>query len=561
MSPLLSAREQRQFRVLYRDFLSRIVDLDILSSQGDLKDLMTRVISILAAFSLIFCYFGALKNINGYEFVISATLAAAGLFAVFAWNAVFPDKRDCLVLGPLPIRRRTLILARLAAVATALAGVVLSINSFAALFFAFSFDTLGGVLWGFITWWVATGAAGAFVFCFILSVQGLASQLLSWRRFLRVSGGLQLLALFAVLGLFFVTPPFLLTIEHPTGLIQFLPSYWFTGLLLELKGNRDPRYAMLAAIALRNLAIAVCAAGILYVAAWIRNVRRIAEAPDIAPSIRRFAFAKWLLPTRPIDRAILLFTWRTIARSRQHRLLLAAYGGFGFAAALAFSASFFIGGTHESVDQPNIPFMTAGLLLLAISITGTRAVFVLPQTLQANWVFRITAIQHPAQYSRATRKALLALAAMPVLLAAALCYFSVWPGRYALEHMLILVLAGTLIADLSLHQFRKIPFACSWLPGGSQFKLKLGIWMLIFVIFAGALTGIEFWAMHTFARFCVFAAMLFLVARWAARRNTQFAASAANLLQFDELPPSDIFALDLRSDGEWSSDEAYASDL
>ena len=84
--------EQRQFRVLYRDFLSRIVDLDILSSQGDLKDLMARVISILASLSFIFCYMGALKNVNGYEFVISATLGVSGLFAVFAWNAVFPDR-------------------------------------------------------------------------------------------------------------------------------------------------------------------------------------------------------------------------------------------------------------------------------------------------------------------------------------------------------------------------------------------------------------------------------------------------------------------------------------
>jgi hypothetical protein len=188
------------------------------------------------------------------------------------------------------------------------------------------------------------------------------------------------------------------------------------------------------------------------------------------------------------------------------------------------------------------------LLLLAVSVAGTRAIFVLPQTLQANWIFRITAIQQPAQYSRATRKALLVLAALPVLLGATICYFTIWPGRPALEHMIVLMLAGTLIAELSLHQFRKIPFACSWLPGGSQFKLKLGIWMLIFVVFASLLTGIEFWAMQRPARFVVFAAFLALAVRWAMRRNTEFAESPANRLQFDEVPPAEIFALDLRSD-------------
>lgn len=553
--------EQRQFRVLYRDFLSRIVDLDILSSQGDLSNLMGRVMALLASLSFIFCYMGALQNVNGYEFVSSATIGVSGLFAVFAWNAVFPDKRDCLVLGPLPIHRRTMILARLAAVATALGGIIVAIDSFTGLYFAFSATTLAGTARYFLVWWIAMGSAGMFAFSAVLSLQGLASQLLNWRRFLRVSGALQMLALFAVLALFFLTPPFALTIEHPSTVIQFLPSYWFTGLLLVLKGNRDPKYAMLAGIALRNLSIAVASAAVLYIAAWIRNVRRIAEAPDIAPSIRRFAWAKWLLPSKPLDRAILLFTWRTIARSRQHRLLLAAYGGIGFATALAFSSSFFMGITHDRWDQPNIPFMTAGLLLLAIAITGTRAIFVLPQTLTANWMLRITAIQHPAEYFHATRRTLLRLAAWPIWIAAAFIYLSIWPGRPALEHMLVLVLAGLLIADLSMHQFRKIPFACSWLPGGPQFRLKLGVWMVIFVIFAGTITAIEFWAMQKFARFCVFAAMLFLAARWAARRNSEFALSAANRLQFDELPPADIFALDLRPDGEWSNDEAWGASI
>jgi len=542
--------ERRQFRVLYRDFLSRIVDLDILSADGDLSNLMGRMMALLASLSLIFCYMGALKNVNGYEFVFSATIGVAGLFAVFAWNAVFPDKRDSLILGPLPIRRRTLIFARLAAVGTALGGIIFSINAFTALFFAFSANSLPGILEYFFAWWMAMAAAGVFVYCMVLSLQGLASQLLTWRGFMRVSGALQMLCLVAVLTLFFLTPPFALTLRHPSTLIQFLPSCWFTGLLLQMKGARDPKYAMLAAIALRNLAVAVTAAAILYTTAWIRNVRRIAEAPDIAPSIRRFPAAKWLLPRKPIDRAILLFTWRTIARSRQHRLLLAAYGGIGFATALAFSSSFFMGTTHERWDQPNLGMMTASLLLLAIAIAGTRAIFVLPLTLSANWMLRITAIQHPSEYFRATRRTLLRLTAWPVWIAAAIVYLIIWPTGPALEHMLVLVLAGLLIADLSLHQFRKIPFACSWLPGGPRFRLKLGIWMMIFVIFAGTMTALELWAMHNLARFCIFAAILFLAARWAARRNTEFTLSAANRLQFDELPPADIFALDLRPDGE-----------
>jgi hypothetical protein len=494
--------------------------------------------------------------VNGYEFVISATVAASGLFAVFSWNAVFPDKRDCLILGPLPIRTRTLIFARLAAIGTALAGIVVAVDFFTGLAFSFTAaESLAGVARAFGVWWIAMMAAGIFTYCAVLCLQGVASQILTWRLFLRISGPLQLIALFAVLALLFLTPPFSLTMRHASGpgggrLMELFPSYWFTGLLLRMMGNREPRFSPLAGIALRNLLLAVTASAVLYAAAWLRNVRRIAEAPDIAPSIRKFGGQFWKLPGKPLDRAIVLFTLRTIARSRQHRLLLAAYGGMGFALALAFSGSFLMGTSHERPDQPNVPLMTAGLLVLSVSVAGTRAIFGLPQTLPANWILRITAVHSPREYFLATRRALLLLAAVPVWTAAAVAYFSLWPARSALQHMLVLVLAGTLFADLTLYRFRKIPFACSWLPGGAQFRIKLGIWMLIFVIFAGTMTAVEFSAMHSALRFGGFVFCLGAAAVWAARRNFAFAASPANRLIFDEIPENEIFSLGL-------GDESY----
>ncbi len=38
----MDAQEKRQFRVLYRDFLSRMVDLEILSTRGEMRDLLAR---------------------------------------------------------------------------------------------------------------------------------------------------------------------------------------------------------------------------------------------------------------------------------------------------------------------------------------------------------------------------------------------------------------------------------------------------------------------------------------------------------------------------------------
>jgi hypothetical protein len=54
------------------------------------------------------------------HFLIATTMLVVGIFAVLSWTTLFPDHRDVLVLAPLPIRAHTILLAKLAAVATAL---------------------------------------------------------------------------------------------------------------------------------------------------------------------------------------------------------------------------------------------------------------------------------------------------------------------------------------------------------------------------------------------------------------------------------------------------------
>src|SRR5437870_2530978 len=105
--------ERRQFRILYRDFLRRIFDLDVLSSHGDMEKLLVQFAAMLAAFNFSFLLFAGPKYLTArvspdqlrlavrseFEFLVASTMAVAGLFAVLAWNTVLPDRRDCLILG------------------------------------------------------------------------------------------------------------------------------------------------------------------------------------------------------------------------------------------------------------------------------------------------------------------------------------------------------------------------------------------------------------------------------------------------------------------------------
>src|SRR3984885_3191897 len=122
-----------QLRVLFRQFLFRVFDLEVLSAhaQGDANKLLGQFAALLV-FVSVGVSFGAMILaalapgtdprdsalvflMIAQHFVIATTMLVVGLFAVLSWDATFPDRRDALVLGPLPVPARTIFLAKGAA--------------------------------------------------------------------------------------------------------------------------------------------------------------------------------------------------------------------------------------------------------------------------------------------------------------------------------------------------------------------------------------------------------------------------------------------------------------
>src|SRR5580693_2597580 len=146
---------QTQFRILYRQFLFRMVDLELLSAdaKGDMGKLFGQFAALLIFFSLALCLLGGLTGgaglpplaqliagWSGVHFVIATTMLVVGLFAILSWDSTFPDRRDVMVLAPLPIRARTIFFARIAAVATALSVTVASLHLLAGFAFPLSLN-------------------------------------------------------------------------------------------------------------------------------------------------------------------------------------------------------------------------------------------------------------------------------------------------------------------------------------------------------------------------------------------------------------------------------------
>src|SRR5262249_9110149 len=127
-----------QFQVLYREFLFRMIDLELVSPGGDTSDLLGQFAALLLYSSSSLGLGALLANLAilsperrlaflwGMEhFLTATTMLAVGLFSVLSWDSTFPDRRDVLVLAPLPVRLRTLFLAKIAALAGALSLTVL----------------------------------------------------------------------------------------------------------------------------------------------------------------------------------------------------------------------------------------------------------------------------------------------------------------------------------------------------------------------------------------------------------------------------------------------------
>ncbi len=139
----MNARRQR--RVLYREFLFRVVDRELLSShaKGDASQLLLQNVALLVCLSAlasvpaVFIDPGPQAHgrlffaWSAEHFLIATTMLVVGVFAVLGWGSVFPDQRDILVLAPLPVRAHTILLAKIAALGTALAATVLSLHAVA----------------------------------------------------------------------------------------------------------------------------------------------------------------------------------------------------------------------------------------------------------------------------------------------------------------------------------------------------------------------------------------------------------------------------------------------
>jgi hypothetical protein len=244
------------------------------------------------------------------------------------------------------------------------------------------------------------------------------------------------------------------------------------------------------------------------------------------------------------------FSIRTLARSRQHRVMLAFFLGIGFALLMfVIKSPGPKAATQKAATQgAELPLLFASIAMMCITVVGTRVVFSMPISLRANWIFRVTQVSGARDYMAAIRRPLFVLAVAPVWILWAAILFSRWPWQLAADHLAVLGLLGAIVAYVCLAEFRKIPFTCSYLPGKSYLHMAFltAAFLMLFIVRGVVFESAALQNGSSYTAMVSVLAVAALAARWwAVARGNEVDA----VVQFEEVPAPALQTLGLNRDG------------
>ena len=527
------------FLLLVRHFFGRFFDNEIVSQQGDMRTNMVQAFGLIATPGIFVSFYMLPQRvrydrpfdhnwtlIGDYYFFVLYSMVVMGFLMVFQWDALFPDRKDYLVMTPLPIRGNSIFAAKVTALAVFMGLFVVDTNLFCTLLApavsgpsGASLAALLPLLWVHV---LAVGSAGLFVALAVAGIQGILINLLPGRAFRRVSPWVQMGLMGLLIVVLFLTPlacaglrP-LFTANSP--ILRYFPPFWFLSLYVNLlPGGPGGVFHDLAEMAEYALGISAAVFAAAYLAGYRRHARRVMESAQTAgqgPSRLRRGFDRWVnrrVLSNPLERATFHFISNTILRTAKHRLFLATYAGIALALALP--------GVVRVGAKPGAPilaFTSAGLAAVPLifsffTISGLRATFTFPAELRANWIFQICESEERMAHIRAVRKWMLLMGVAPLFAFLAPIEFFAVGWRLALIHLSFALLLSLALLNLLLVWFRKIPFTCSYFPGKTSMAVMAFLYLAGFTVYSWTMADLEERLIRSPAGLALFYAAILLI--------------------------------------------------
>jgi len=558
------------FHALRHAFKRRFYEHELLAADGDPAAPLADLVGILITFGMAVCFqlafthssvpFSAPRAIRsamawGDELLLmSISVAVAAVFVIVCWEALFPDLADCLVISPLPVRMWTVFAAKLASVLPVFGLLVGATNLFPVVVYPPMMSIyLARPVWlSIVAYAVAFGAASLFVLAATVALQGALVLLLPYRVFQRSSAYLQAGLMGSVLLMFFVTPNATLDqLAEPGNRLAsaLLPPFWFVGIYEAIVGNPSPQVPRLLWLALGAIGVSLATAAVAYSFGYARYVRRTIEGAGAKQTVRRHrrawaAVALSRLVRDARERAVLTYVWRTMVRSRTHRLILAGYVGVGSAYVITGVSTAVRRGGWEAMLEPNRALAAVIFVIPFFILLGMRVVFTLPVNLRANWLFRLLETERPGSDLAAVRKLMFGVGVLPAVAAAFVVFPALWGVSAGARVAMLAVVIELVVLEALMFNFRKLPFTCAYLPGKANLKMTFGLYIAGFIGASILVSKAAVAAANSsafFASAALPAVALYAVLVWW-RRSSE---ADEGPLVYDELPEWKVITLDL----------------
>lgn len=511
------SEERRQFDVLTRHFFGGFLDNDLMSPVSDMHGLLSKALALLVLpgvlypFSLVFRYGG--RPFYSYQSLdmlswsdkcifVMLSIVVMGLATVLEWDALQLDRRDCLAFGALPIRSRTILLAKLAALGKFLLLFSVPLTALGALSFPLVMHAGWKSGWMHVTRCmaghvVATMAASWCVFFALLAARGVMQCVLGQRVLRRAAAAVQLVTMLSLVVVLLTLPliasntaAFKRGVDGAAGLA---PQMWFMGMYKSIAGQGDADWHRLAARGWLALVAAAATAIGASVVAYRRVLGTTLEAVQAGATRRSWAMGLvnavgFVVARHPVERGFFSFTVLTLVRSPWHRVVLAAF----FGGALALSMVTLDLATVERDGVGRTPVLPAYALamqfvVLVIVLAGVKASAAAPAEVRASWVLRMLDTGRPQRWMAGFRKGVMVAIVGPVV---ALMGGAVWlqyGWHAAWTYGLSAVVFAMLAFEVLFLEFGRVPFACTFDGASTELKVR---WYLAAALFTSLVVSL-----------------------------------------------------------------------
>ena len=550
----MTVDDRQQTRILARTFFGRLFENELMPAGLPQVQLVVSVFAFLAAPSLLLPLLlmkkyvwlwtpEALRMAMAQDRTMALLLAmtATAFITLATWENVFPDRRDCRILGVLPVRPRAMVLGRLAAVVALFVLVCVSTTAISSVAFGV-LAAMGGLPTGFLAVAAAhfstVAAAQGAVFFGILFVQCALLVVAGPGVAHRLAVVLQVLLIVAVMQMPMALPPgssFALDAGGTPGWAHartswLMPPLWFLGLFAALLGEPYPGVSRMTALA-AALGIAMPVLALAAYAASYRRLTRLAIEGRPQPAPRAAGRGWWLRTTAaalgrsPQGGAVCAFALRTLARSRQHRLLLAVWIGVALALTISSALPLIVRFGWARLATPSPAVLVGPLIFAALIQVGMRTLFAIPVEMRASWIFRACEPRDAAGAIEGAAAALVIAGVTAPALLALVTGWVLWGPWIAVGHALFCAAHALLLSQLLALGLDRVPFSVAYLPGSARIGKLWPLYLSLFSMATYGMADLEAAVLHDAAALArvvagvlVVAGLLLVMRRRAARR-------------------------------------------